>query len=237
MQGLELRINMKKKIYILHGWAYSTERWTPFMDELKKGNFEVKMLKIPGLTAPLDEVWNIDNYVEWLHKILDKEENVVLLGHSNGGLISLAYTLRFPQKVANLIIMDSTGIYHKELQLQIKRYVLGSMAKVGKMITDSPTLKKLLYKIAGEHDYERANSISRQTMRNLIKIDFQERLKEIKIPTVIIWGGKDQVTPLKDAYVFNKKISNSKLFIIPSARHSPQLTNYQETAEIIMKNI
>lgn len=221
------------KIYILHGWAYSTERWEPLIKELEK-DYRVAMLKIPGLTAELLEVWDIDNYVEWLNKILVKEkEKVVLLGHSNGGLISLAYTLKYPQKVEQLVLIDSTGIYHKEFLLQFKRYFLGSLAKVGKMFTDSPTLKRLLYKVAGEHDYERANLISRQTMRNLIKVDFLERLQEIKVPTIIIWGRKDQVTPLKDAYVFEKEIQNSKLFIIDGAKHSPQLTHAKEVVEIV----
>ena len=145
--------------------------------------------------------------------------------------------MRYPEKVENLSLIETTGIYHKEFFLQLKRYILGSLAKVGKKMTDSPALKKLLYKIAGEHDYERANLISRQTMRNLIKVDLQERLAEIKIPAIIIWGKNDFVTPLKDAYVYNKKISNSKLFVIDSARHSPQITNYNEVAEIIKNNI
>lgn len=226
-----------KNIYILHGWTYTTEKWKPLIKELEK-NYQVKMLKIPGLTAPLEKVWEIDDYIEWLNNILKKEkEKIVLLGHSNGGLISLAYALKYPENVENLILIDTTGIYHKEFFLQLKRYILGSLAKVGKLMTDSPTLKKLLYKVAGEHDYERANLISRQTMRKLIKVDFQEHLNEIKIPTLIIWGKNDFVTPLKDAYVFHKKIYNSKLFIVDSARHSPQLTNHNEVVEIIKNNI
>ena len=52
---------MKKQIFILHGWAMrdgdkSREMWRPFMDFLKTADFVPVLLKIPGLSAPLDEV-------------------------------------------------------------------------------------------------------------------------------------------------------------------------------------
>lgn len=231
-------MNSKTKIYILHGWAYSTERWKSFIEELERTNIEVEMLKIPGLTAPLDEVWNIDNYVDWLSKVLSKEkEPVILLGHSNGGLISLAYLLKYPKKVKQLILIDSTGIYHNELSIRLKRYVFATAAKIGKKFTTSPIMKKLLYKLAREHDYENANQIVQKTMVNLIKTDLADRLSEIKAPTTIIWGRMDQVTPVADGEIMKKELKNSSLHIISSARHSPQLTHPKETAEIIIKNL
>src|SRR6185437_424542 len=105
-----------KKIIILHGWAYSTEKWKPFVEDLKKHEFTPIVLKIPGLTAPLENVWNIENYVEWLKKNLEKEDaKVILLGHSNGGRIALAFATQYPEKIDTLILIDSAGIYHNEL--------------------------------------------------------------------------------------------------------------------------
>lgn len=229
----------KEKIYILHGWAYSTERWKPFIDKLQKGNIETELLKIPGLTAPLNEVWNIDDYVEWLDKTLSKEKNkLILLGHSNGGLISLAYTLKYPNKVKQLILMDSTGIYHNELPIRLKRFAFASAARIGKKLTNSAAMRKLLYKLARAHDYEKApDKIVQDTMLNLIRTDLKNKFNLIKIPTLIIWGKNDQVTPAADGEVMKNEIKNSSLYIINRARHSPQLTHPNDTAEIIIKNI
>lgn len=227
-----------KKIYILHGWTYSTERWGPFIDQLMKGGFKVEFLKIPGLTAPLNEVWDIGNYTEWLGKILAKEkEKIILLGHSNGGLISLSYVLKNPEKVEKLILIDSTGIYHKEFSITLKRWIFGTAAKIGKKITKSQIAKKFLYKIAREHDYENASPIVQKTMRNLITTDYSQVLKNIRTSTIIIWGENDRVTPRKDGDFMNREIENSKLFIISDARHSPQLTHPKETAKVIIENI
>src|SRR6476619_6450928 len=126
----------RKKIFILHGWTYSTEKWQPFLDALKREGIEGILLKIPGLTAPLEQVWGLDNYIEWLHGILAKEQDIVLLGHSNGGRISLAYAQKYPDHIKQLILMDSAGIYHNEFSIRAKRFIFGSFARVGKKISN-----------------------------------------------------------------------------------------------------
>jgi pimeloyl-ACP methyl ester carboxylesterase len=232
-------LNMKKeKMFILHGWTYSTEKWTPFVNELKKSDINVVVLKIPGLTAPLAEVWGIEDYVNWLSEILKKEDQVILLGHSNGGLISLTYALKYPNKVKQLILIDSTGIYHNELSIRLKRFIFASAAKVGKKLTSSVAMRKFLYKLARAYDYENApDQIIQKTMVNLIRTDLKDKFSRIQIPTIIIWGKNDQVTPSSDGEVMRREIKNSSLYIISGAWHSPQITHPKDTAKIILENI
>lgn len=227
-----------KKIYILHGWAYSTEKWKPFLSELRKSGLEPVMLQIPGLTASIDRVWTIDDYVDWLEEAIGFErEKVILLGHSNGGLISLGFALKYPDKVEKLILIDSTGIYHREISIRIKRKIFWLAAKIGKKISKAPILRKYLYRLARAHDYEKANPLMRKTMENLIQTDYAGDLKNIPHQTLIIWGEHDQVTPVKDGVLMDQEIKNSKLHIVNGARHSPQLTHPKETAAIVLKNL
>lgn len=229
--------SMKKKMYILHGWAYTTDKWDPLVKQLEKGGYHVELLKIPGLTAPLKEVWNIDKYVAWLEKILEKEQEVILIGHSNGGRISIAYTAKHPKKVAQLVLIDSAGIYHNELPIRFKRFVFGRAAKFGKMFTKSKNLRALLYRFSREHDYEKADPIVRETMLNLIRTDLQDILPMIKIPTIIIWGQDDKVTPISDGELMHEKIPHATFHTVQDARHSPMFTHTEKVAEIILKNI
>src|SRR6185437_3923151 len=223
------KVGTMKKVYILHGWAYSSEKWQPFMDVLKKNGLDPIMLKIPGLTAPLDEVWNVDDYVKWLKKILEKENGkVILLGHSNGGRIALDFSAKYPEKVERLILLDSAGIYHNEISIRLKRLVFGFLSKAGKTVTRSAKLRKVFYKFVREHDYEKANPTLRQTMRNLIIHDSFPILSKIRIPTIIIWGENDKVTPVVDGKIMQKEIAGATLHIIKDARHSPQFTHAQE---------
>ncbi len=224
----------QKKLYILHGWAYSTEKWEPFVESLKQNGVEAIVLKIPGLTAPLERVWALDDYVEWLKKeISEKDGKVVLLGHSNGGRIALAFAVKYPEKVERLILIDSAGIYHKELALQMKRFVFGVAAKFGKKLTSSPALQKLLYTFAREQDYREASPIVRKTMRNLITSDVTEMLPTIAVPICLIWGENDGITPISDGKIMKQSLPDAHLYIIKNARHSPQFTNAAEVAEII----
>lgn len=227
-----------KKIYILHGWAYSTEKWEPFVKELKRNKIEAEMLMIPGLTAALDKVWNIDDYTEWLNKIISKEkEPVTLLGHSNGGRIALSFVSKYPEKVKKLILIDSAGIYHNELPIRFKRLIFGAIAKIGKGLTGSERMRKLLYRFAREHDYEKADPIAKKTMVNLIKTDIAQELKKINIKTQIIWGREDRITPLSDGKFINMKIKDSVLNIIENAKHSPMFTHPKEVTDVIFKNL
>lgn len=226
-----------KKIFILHGWAYDTEKWNPFVNLLKEKNIGPVVLKIPGLTSPLNEVWHLADYVEWLKKIIDKEEGkVVLLGHSNGGRISLAFALAYPEKVSKLILIDSAGIYHNELPLRLKRLFFGTIAKVGKSVKDIKPVRKLFYKFVKEQDYEKANPILRETMKNLINEDLSAALHRISVPSTIIWGEFDKITPLGDGHLIHKEIKHSTFHIIKTARHSPQFSHVKEVAEIVYAN-
>lgn len=225
------------KILILHGWTYSTDKWADLVNLLSKKN-SVELLKIPGLTQKLDEVWNLDNYVNWLNEKVDSgKSKVVLIGHSNGGRISLSFAAKYPEKVANLILIDSAGIYHNELPIRLKRLVFKIIAKFGSKITKSQTLRKALYKLLRERDYENATPIVKKTMVNLINSDITSILGKIKTPTLIIWGRNDKITPLQDGHLMHKLIHNSKLEIIEDAKHSPQFSKPRIVAKIIYDHI
>ncbi len=226
------------KTIILHGWTKNLDKWSDFLKNLDKMKIDYEFPKIPGLTGSLDEVWDLDDYVNWLEKIVSKQKNkVILIGHSNGGRIALAYTNLFPEKVEKLILIDSAGIYHNELPLKIKRVTFKTIAKIGKKLVPSETFKKLLYKLARESDYKNLDENVRRTMLNLINTDLKQILPQIKTPTLIIWGVQDKITPLTDGILMNNLIKNSRLEIINDAKHSPMFTHAQKVSEIIYGNI
>ena len=223
-----------KKIIILHGWTDNLDKWQPFVDNLKAKGFSADLLKIPGLTESLKEVWKIEDYVKWLKNITDKEkEKIILIGHSNGGRIALSFTNLYPEKVEKLILLDSAGIYHNELQHRIKIFAFKTLAKIGKKISSSKTLEDLLYKFAREGDYRKSNPIMKQTMINLLNSNKDLNIFRISVPTLIIWGKEDKITPLSDGKLMNELIKNSKLEVISGAKHSPMFTHTQEVAKII----
>ena len=228
------------KIFILHGWTYQTETWRVFVDILTSRGFDVEILKTPGLTdntipSPAGG-WTLDDYVEWLKEKTAAHERVVLIGHSNGGRISLAFTAKYPEKVSRLILEDSAGIPPTGFRA-LKRDVFKVIAKTGRMVTQSELARKILYKLARESDYQKATPEMRQTMANLGSVDLSIILEKINVPTLIVWGENDTTTPLENGKLMHEKIQGSRMVVIRGAKHSPHITHTRELADIVEKEL
>ena len=106
---------MKKKpqakitLYIVHGWSYQLDAWQPTLDLLKKHQVEICLFKIPGLTKPSRQVWDVDGYVSWLAKQLKSAKKPIVLAHSNGGRLMLNFCWKYPDKLRHLILLNSAG--------------------------------------------------------------------------------------------------------------------------------
>lgn len=224
-------------IYILHGWAYSTSEWSPFVSLLKKRGLTPILINVPGLTEKINKPWNIEDYTSWLYEKLKKEKNIVLIGHSNGGRIAMGFSIKYPGKVSKLILIDSAGIYHDELYIKFKRRIFGTIAKTGRKLTRVGIARDFLYFLTGEKDYKEASENMKKTMVNLLKFDKTLKAEAISVPTIIIWGQDDKITPVSDGKILSEKIVNSKLHIIDDARHSPQFTHPQQVSDIILSQL
>lgn len=225
----------KIKLFILHGWAVDTnnqQKWQPLIDRLAKMDIDAVFLPLPGLSARLDQVWNLDDYVAWVVTRLPAQP-VALLGHSFGGQIAMRLAAKYSHRITKLVLIDSAGIRDQSINKRIKRLGFAFLAKVGRVFTKNSKAKELLYKLAGEKDYLNANLSLRQTMTKIIKTDVQDDAARVNLPTLIIWGGRDQVTPIWMGKRWARLIRFSQLAIIEPARHSPQFTHTNEVAELI----
>jgi pimeloyl-ACP methyl ester carboxylesterase len=223
-------------IYILHGWAIDAEnekKWQPLMNALKKTGLSVKFLPIPGLTTPVVEVWTLTDYERWLEEQLEKESKVILLGHSFGGQLAIRYAAHHPKQVEKLILIDASGMRPKSLKAQIKRNVFKGIAKVGHVFTQNETLRKFLYMLAREKDYQQASPVLRQTMANVLADEVVADLPQVKAPTLIIWGAQDRATPLSHGQFYAQHITGSQLKVIEAARHSPQFTHVDQVSQLV----
>ncbi len=220
------------EILALHGWTESIEKWGPFSESLIEKNIKIKIPAVPGLTKKISRAWTLEDYIDWLKKIIGTKK-VILLGHSNGGRIAIAFTAKYPSSVRRLILIDSAGIYHNELPIKIKRELFKRLTQIGRKITNSESLRNIFYKLIRESDYKNADSIQRQIMVNLIYQDLTPMMKRIKVPTLIIWGKEDKTTPLSDGKTIHKLIKGSQIEVIENSNHSPHYTHPKKVAKII----
>lgn len=227
-----------KKIVILHGWAYSLEKWVVLIRILEKKGFSVNFLNIPGLTAVTNKVWTLGKYVAWLSDQLKGHKGkVILVGHSNGGRIAIAYAAKYGNKLEQLILIDSAGIYHNEWPIRLKRFGFKIITGIGKKITSSARARKFIYKLARESDYEKASPLMKKTIINLISTELRPIMDKINVPTLIIWGKQDKITPFSDALMIKEHIKESRLFVIDKAGHSPFFDQPGKVSKIIQENV
>jgi pimeloyl-ACP methyl ester carboxylesterase len=226
---------VKKQIYIIHGWAYSVEPWHETVEALTSLGWDVRLLKVPGLTTPSEKVWDISEYVEWLHSELEHDEHPIVLGHSNGGRIALNYALAYPDHIARLILLNSAGIYDDRTSIRIKRSVYRIASKVLRPLKRVPLLRKVVYRLTGSGDYNQAPENMKKTLQNMLASDQSLEISDVHVPTTLIWGGEDAATPVWQGIAMQGAIENSIIDVHLGWGHAPYRTHAAELAEAIDK--
>lgn len=224
-----------KKLIIIHGWTYTIEPWTKTVELLQRAGVEVEQLRVPGLTEPSNKVWTVDDYVEWLREELAGHQNVVVLGHSNGGRIAMNYLAKYPSSFEQLILLNSAGIFYKPEAMSLKRRVARVVAKIGKPLAKLPLVRKVFYRIIGS-DYGRAPENMKKTLSNMLESDKQLDLSQVKVDKIdILWGKDDQTTPVGMGRVLHGGLAGSSLQEFSDWRHAPYITHPEELAEAILE--
>lgn len=217
-----------KTLYIIHGWTYTVEPWTKTISLLQKSGIKVEMLHVPGLTAESKKVWSIDDYVRWANQNIPN--GAIALGHSNGGRILLNLSSKNPNKLKHLILLDAAGVYEKST----KKTVVQKISKLGKPLKNNKFISKVYHKIVGATDYDRAPENMKKTLTNMLESDKNLDFTKITVPTTILWGEEDKITPPRQAEIMHQKIKNSTIKFYKNWAHAPYISHPTELARAIL---
>ncbi len=244
----DLKINYRifgagRPMLILHGWGSKSDRWQKVAEILAQENLQIIVPDLPGFgksQAP-QSVWSLDNYVQWVgdfsENIDDLKNGFILLGHSFGGAIAAKFAIQYNQKVEKLFLVSAACIREKTET----KSILSKVAKPVKMLSFLPfydLFRKTFYKfVLRRSDYPHVSGVMKETYVKVISEDLSQKLFFIKAPTTIIWGDKDNLTPIHQAYFINKKIENSNLVIIEGAVHGLQIKQPEVLAQKIVENL
>ena len=234
-----LEINYKiigegNPLLILHGWGSNSSRWQEVAESL---NMKVIIPDLPGFgksnKPPVP--WNLDEYCSFLEEFIKNLnfEKIYLVGHSFGGAIAVKYSLKYPEKVEKMFLVNAALIRKKTFR---KTFLL-IFSKLFKPLSRIPILKKAFYKFLVKSDYNETQGFMRKTYLNIVKENLLDRLEDVKVPTMIIWGENDNITPLKQGKIIHSKIENSEIEIIPRIDHNPHLSIPEYLAESINNSI
>jgi len=229
-------------VLILHGWGGSSDSWLNVQEILVKNGYQVIVPDFPGFGKSENPPtpWGIKEYTDFVFNFVNqlKLDQIFLLGHSFGGRIAIRFTTLYPEKVKRLILSNSAGIKAKP---DLKACLIFLLVKWGNALFKKKVLvefkdyaRNFLYFFLRKRDYVKANEFMKKSMKKVIEEDLLPDLPKIKNNTLIIWGNKDKMVPVKFAKVFKEKIKNSQLIVFPNVGHSPHLETPEKLAQTIL---
>jgi len=235
-------------LIMLHGWGSSINSWKKVIEHFEKSGIKVFMPDLPGFgeTQEPPKPWEVGDYINFVENFTEYlgVKNFALAGHSFGGQIAISYAARSNFKregsrINALILMSAARIaHHKTLKVTIFRI----LTKAGNLLFEIPSLKflkplikKIWYKLAGERDYYESSELMRETMKQVVAEKVGDRLEKINIPTLIIWGESDPVTPLGDGKIINERIRGSKMVVFDNEGHDINIKKPGEVAQKIIE--
>lgn len=167
---------------------------------------------------------------------------IIVVGASMGGATAIDFTLTYPEVVEKLVLIDSAGLTKQPV---VGKFMFPPLDYLATEFLRQPRVRKNISQ-AAYYDKSFA-SVDAQICaalhlkcerwnRALIAFtksggygSFLKRLKEIKQPTLILWGREDRILGTKDAAKLNKAIDNSNLVWIEKCGHVPHLEKPQIT--------
>jgi pimeloyl-ACP methyl ester carboxylesterase len=210
-------------ILVLHGWGAHIEAVRPILAALE-GAADVIALDLPGFgeSEPPPQAWDVDSYARFLIHFLDEMavERVHLVGHSHGGRVSIALAADEPERVGRLLLVDSAGIPPKRGWRYRRRVAVAKLGRlIGKLGAPGQRLQDRMRARVASRDYLEASEAMRGTFRLIIAADLRDRMPRIGAPTLLVWGERDDDTPLWMGQEMERLIPDAGLVVLEGAGH------------------
>lgn len=149
-----------------------------------------------------------------------------LVGNSLGGHLAQLFSLDCPEKVKTLTLTGSSGLFEKGMGTSYPQrgnyeYM---KAKAEETFYDPKIATKELVDIIFETVSDREKTIKIiLTAKSAIRQNLEDRIVKLMMPTLLIWGRNDTITPDFVGKKFNELIPNSSLVFIDKCGHAPMM--------------
>jgi pimeloyl-ACP methyl ester carboxylesterase len=212
----------KYMIIFVHGAGGSADLWKYQVGHLSK-KYETLALDLPGHGALGGKgETTVDGYVEYVRKKMDELsiQSAILAGHSMGGAVVMSLALKYPDRCRALILVG-TGAKLRVAPM-IFRTIKISYTIAVKMMSKILFSSKPLSEISSWVEEETRKTSAETLIGDFTacdKFDIMNSVGDIKVPTLVICGREDQMTPEKYSVYLKEHIGNSALHVIEGAGH------------------
>jgi len=223
-------------LMLLHGLFGALSNWEDVVNRFSS-QLRVIIPMLPIYEMPIKEAG-----LEGLRKFTEdfvemmKLDNLTIMGNSLGGHVGLLYTLNNPSKVSKLVLTGSSGLFENGMGGSYPKR--GSYEYIKERVAYTFYDPQVASKELIDEVFETTKSIPKAMRivaiaKSAQRNNLAEELPKIKVPTLLVWGLNDTITPPMVAHDFNRLIPNSELKFIDRCCHAPMMEHPEKFNELV----
>ncbi|WP_372365456.1 alpha/beta fold hydrolase [Candidatus Uabimicrobium sp. HlEnr_7] len=232
-------------LVLIHGFSDSKASFLQISKWLTK-HYRVILPEVPGFGISAKDKtrhYGIRDQVEFLGKLFSKLQlkEFHLGGNSMGGHISTAYTLRYPQQVKSLLLLNAAGVtvtdgipyelVEKPIENAEEFDMYMKMLFVNRPLIPGSVRKMMIAN--AQKNFEWLNYL-RTEIRERKDVILNDRVPQIKQRTLILWGDGDAIVVPQVGERYHELLPDSRLIVIPNCGHLPQYEYPKKTSAIML---
>lgn len=218
-------------ILLLHGLFGALSNFEGIIKEFT-GKYNVVVPILPMFEMPIREV-SVTGLVDYVAAFVDYKGygKVNVLGNSLGGHIALLFVLEHPENVKSVILTGSSGLFESAFGSTFPKR--GDYDYIKRKTEDTfydpeTASEELIDEVYGiVNDRNKAMRVL-ATAKSAVRHNLGDKLHAIKVPTLLLWGKYDKVTPPFVGEKFNELIENSQLVFVDECGHAPMMERPEE---------
>ena len=235
-------------LLLIHGFGGNKDNFTRIAARL--GDYHLIIPDLLGFgqsSKPLDADYRADAQAQRLHELMQAKgiaNELHIGGNSMGGAISVAYAAMYPDNVKSLWLLDSAGFWSAGLYDRYQHATADNNPlvvantqeyfKLYKLVMNKPPfIPKTVQAVFAQENIANRN-LQTKIIEQIVEDNVETRAKivaQYNIPTLIVWGQKDQVIKLETVNLINELMPKAQIITMPKIGHVPMIEAVKETAK------
>jgi pimeloyl-ACP methyl ester carboxylesterase len=230
-------------IVFVHGLSGCWQNWLENIPHFARGH-RVLALDLPGFGASPMPSWeiSIEAYGRLLHDFCDAVgvRDCAVIGSSMGGFVSAEAAVREPDRFEKLVLVSSAGASHARMRrepIEAAGKLLAAGAPLTLKVQERSILRPRLRELAFRMIVDQPNALRAELLWEFfggggkdgflpalsacIGYDILDRLDDVEVPSLIVWGLRDRLIPASDALEFGRRLRRSETVIFDHTGHVP----------------
>jgi len=227
-------------LVLLHGLFGALSNFNDLLNHFSKAH-RVLIPLLPIYTSPKEKT-NLEGLLEYLVAFIKFKDlkDVITIGNSLGGHLALKYALAEQANNKAMVLTGSSGLYEEGMGDGYPKKGDYNYVKEKTEYTfyDPKTASKALIDEVFDIVNDRGKALSTIYMaRSAMRDNLKEQVPNIKIPSLLIWGRQDTITPPFVAEEFEKLLPNTQLEWLDKCGHAPMMEHPQSFNSILQQFI